>query len=231
MKRMAPRLQMLYPKWNLAMGKHLGKLQGNEESNYLGRCIGNRLWAGKSEFVAWRCVKIWVAQKWLLWKCARKRLSTDCLDFFPLQPIHCLPIFRKIRKSQFIVWLAKMFQVLYFLPGSMISNWHCCSFFLPKMFSRFCCSVSAGRLRRHDTNQQSFRILLSFPPGSQKVPEDLLVLQRNWHRWHMVFWSHRCYCLVFNKRPSSQRWMVTIPSWVYHMVKFTTCSSQAMVCN
>jgi hypothetical protein len=231
MKRMAPRLQMLYPKWNLAMGKHLGKLQGNEESNYLGRCIGNRLWAGKSEFVAWRCVKIWVAQKWLLWKCARKRLITDCLDFFPFnQSIACRYSERSERVSSLFGWL-KCFKYCISYLGAWCQIGIAVVFFLPKMFSRFCCSVSAGRLRRHDTNQQSFRILLSFPPGSQKVPEDLLVLQRNWHRWHMVFRSHRCYCLVFNKRPSSQRWMVTIPSWVYHMVKFTTCSSQAMVCN
>ena len=164
-------------------------------------------------------------------KMCKKTSNYWLLGFFSLQPIHCLPIFRKIRKSQFIVWLAKMFKYCISYLGAWCQIGIAVVFFLPKMFSRFCCSVSAGRLRRHDTNQQSFRILLSFPPGSQKVPEDLLVLQRNWHRWHMVFWSHRCYCLVFNKRPSSQRWMVTIPSWVYHMVKFTTCSSQAMVCN
>ena len=168
MKRMAPRLQMLYPKWNLAMGKHLGKLQGNEESNYLGRCIGNRLWAGKSEFVAWRCVKIWVAQKWLLWKCARKRLSTDCLDSFPFnQSIACRYSERSERVSSLFGWL-KCFKYCISYLGAWYQIGIAVVFFSPRCSADFAVAFRLGDYVAMTPINRASEFFWVFHPGPKK---------------------------------------------------------------
>jgi hypothetical protein len=102
-------------------------------------------------------------------KMCKKTSNYWLLGFFSLQPIHCLPIFRKIRKSQFIVWLAKMFQVLYFLPGSMMSNWHCCSFFFsPRCSADFAVAFRLGDYVAMTPINRASEFFWVFHPGPKK---------------------------------------------------------------